>query len=150
MLQSQGGIHPAIELIMTIDASSSSGRSSVVVVSAAAMLCALPLASVIETLRCPPITAISGTPECVRGLAVIRGATVVVVDLRILLELSSSSFKQARLVTLRVGGRVVGLGVDSIIGVREFERSILSEVPPMLRQAYPEVLTAVGISIVNC
>jgi chemotaxis signal transduction protein len=76
---------------------------------------------------------------------VIRGATVVIVDLRTLLGLSSSSFKQARLVTLRVGGRVVGLGVDSIIGVREFERSILSEVPPMLRQAHPEVLTAVGM-----
>jgi purine-binding chemotaxis protein CheW len=128
-----------------IEANLSSSRLSIVLVRAGDLLCALPLASVIETLRCPPITAISGTPECVRGLAVIRGATVVVVDLRILLGLSSSSFKQARLVTLRVGGRVVGLGVDSIIGVREFERSILSEVPPMLRQAHPEVLTAVGM-----
>jgi chemotaxis signal transduction protein len=31
------------------------------------------------------------------------------------------------------------------VGVREFERSILSDVPPMLQQAHPDVLTAVGM-----
>jgi chemotaxis signal transduction protein len=73
LLKSQGGIHPAIELIMTTDASSSSARLPVVVVRAAAMLCALPLASVIETLRCPPLTAVSEAPACVAGVAMIRG-----------------------------------------------------------------------------
>ena len=52
----------------------------------------------------------------------IRGATVVVVDLGILLGSGSGEDKQARVVTLRVGSRIVGLAVDSIIGVREFER----------------------------
>ncbi len=75
----------------------------------------------------------------------IRGATVVVVDLGILLGPDSVEVKQTRVITLRVGARVIGLAVESIIGVREFERDVLSEVPPLLLQAHPEVLTAIGL-----
>lgn len=75
----------------------------------------------------------------------IRGATVVVVDLGILLGAGSAELKQARVVTLRVGARVVGLAVESIVGVRDFERSMLAEVPPLLLQAHPEVLTAIAL-----
>ena len=130
---------------MPIEASSSASRLSVVLVRAGDLLCALPLASVIETLRCPPIMPIAGTPAWVRGVAVIRGGTVGVVDLGILLGSGAGALEQARVVTVRVGSRVVGLAVDSIVGVREFERSVLSDVPPMLRQAHPEVLAAMGM-----
>ncbi len=75
----------------------------------------------------------------------IRGGTVGVVDLGILLGSGAGALEQARVVTVRVGSRVVGLAVDSIVGVREFERSVLSDVPPMLRQAHPEVLAAMGM-----
>jgi purine-binding chemotaxis protein CheW len=74
----------------------------------------------------------------------IRGATVAVVDLGVLLGAGSAAAKEARLVTLRVGLRIIGLAVDSVIGVREFDRDALAQVPPLLRQAHPEVLTAVG------
>jgi purine-binding chemotaxis protein CheW len=130
---------------MPIEASLSSSRLRVVLVRAGSLLCALPIASVIETLRSPPVTPISGMPAWVRGVAVIRGLTVAVVDLGILLGSGSGEPRQARVITLRVGTRVVGLAVDSIVGVREFERSALAEVPPMLQQAHPEVLTAVGM-----
>jgi purine-binding chemotaxis protein CheW len=113
-------------------------------VRAADMLCALPLASVIETLRCPPLTAVSGAPECVTGVAMIRGATVAVVDLGILLGTRSAAIKDARMVTLRVGPRIVGLAVDSVVGVRDFDRAALAEVPRLLAQAHPGVITAVG------
>ena len=116
-----------------------------VLVRSGDLFCALPLESVIETLRSPPITAIAGAPEWVQGVAVIRGATVVVVDLAILLGAALSELKQARVVTLRVGGRVVGLAVESIIGVREFDRTMLSEVPPLLLHAQPQGLTAIGL-----
>ena len=46
---------------------------------------------------------------------------------------------------MRVGDRVIGLAVESIIGVREFERTTLSEVPPLLLQAHPQVLTSIGL-----
>jgi purine-binding chemotaxis protein CheW len=127
------------------EASLSSTRLAVVLVRAGNLFCALPLASVIETLRSPPVTAIAGAPQGVQGVAVIRGATVVVVDLGILLGLDSAEISQARVITLRVGDRVVGLAVESIVGVREFDRTLLSEVPPLLLQAHPEVLNAIGL-----
>ena len=129
---------------VTAAASSSSERLSVVVVRAAEMLCALPLTNVIETLRCRPLLAVAGAPACVAGVAMIRGATVAVVDLGILLGSQASATQDARLITLRVGARIVGLAVHSVIGVRELDRAALGEVPPLLAQAQPEVLTAVG------
>jgi purine-binding chemotaxis protein CheW len=116
-----------------------------VLVRSGNLFCALPLASVIETMRSPPVTAIAGAPGWVQGVAVIRGATVVVIDLGILLGPGSAEGKQMRVVTLRVGARVVGLAVESIIGVREFEQTVLAEVPPLLLQAHPQVLTAIGL-----
>jgi purine-binding chemotaxis protein CheW len=126
-------------------ASLSSTHLAVVLVRSGNLFCALPLESVIETLRSPPVTAIAGAPGWVNGMAVIRGATVVVIDLGILLGAGSAELKQARVVTLRVGARVVGLAVESIVGVRDFERTMLAEVPPLLLQAHPEVLTAIGL-----
>jgi purine-binding chemotaxis protein CheW len=125
--------------------SSSTTRLAAVLVRSGNLFCALPLASVIETLRSPPITVIAGAPDWVQGVAVIRGATVVVVDLGIMLGAGPADLKQARVITLRVGARVVGLAVESIVGVREFDHTMLSEVPPMLLQARPEVLTAIGL-----
>jgi len=130
---------------MPTEISLSSTRLSVVLVRSGDLFCALPLASVIETLRSPPITAIAGAPQWVQGVAVIRGATVVVVDLGIMLGADASEAGQARIVTLRVGARVIALAVESITGVREFDRTMLSEVPPLLLQAHPEVLTAIGL-----
>jgi len=123
----------------------SASKMAVVLVRSGNLFCALPLASVIETLRSPPITAVAGAPLWVQGVAVIRGAMVVVVDLGILLGPGSAELKQARVVTLRVGARVIGLAVESIVGVREFERALLSELPPLLLQAHPQVLTAIGL-----
>jgi len=115
-----------------------------VVVRAGEMLCALPLAGVIETLRCPPLLVVSGTPECVAGIAIIRGATVAVVDLGRLLGAQAAAVTGGRLVTLRASSRVVGLAVQSVIGVREFDGATLADVPPLLRQAHPNVLIALG------
>jgi|SRR5271170_3280708 len=105
--------------MMPTETSLSSTRLAVVLVRSGNLFCALPLESVIETLRSPPITAIAGAPEWVQGVAVIRGATVVVVDLGIMLGASSAEVKQPRLVTLHVGARVIALAVESITGVRE-------------------------------
>jgi len=127
------------------EASLPATRLAVVLVRSGNLFCALPLASVIETLRSPPVTSIAGAPEWVQGVAVIRGAMVVVVDLGTMLGAGLADLSRARVITLRVGARVVGLAVESTVGVREFDQSMLSEVPPMLLQARPEVLTAIGL-----
>jgi chemotaxis signal transduction protein len=56
-----------------------------------------------------------------------------VVDLGRMLGAGPAAMKVARLVTLRVGRRTVGLAVEAVIGVRKFDRAALAEVPPMLQ-----------------
>lgn len=115
-----------------------------VVVRTADRLYVLPLASVIETSRCPVLSAVSGAPDNLAGVVMIRGATVAAVDLGVLLGRAAGVRPPARLVTLRVGLRTVELAVDSVIGVREFERADPAEVPPMLREAHSGALRAAG------
>src|ERR1700704_3300860 len=64
---------------IAIDADAS-GRTSWLLCRAGMHLCAMPLAHVIATMRVLPIEAVSGAPSYVRGLCVIRGAPVAVVD----------------------------------------------------------------------
>jgi purine-binding chemotaxis protein CheW len=93
-------------------------------------VCAVPLARVIETLRPLPLEPLSGAPGFVRGLSIIRGAPVPVVDAGILLGGSPS--RSTRFVTLRVGLRTVALAVDAVIGVRLLDAARTSELPPLL------------------
>ena len=109
-------------------------------------LCALPLAHVVETMRPLPIEPIAGGPRFVRGLAIVRGAPVPVVDLACLLNEGLSAREEARsseeggapaarFVVLRVAGRSVALVVDGVVGVRALSAEALRELPPLLREA---------------
>jgi purine-binding chemotaxis protein CheW len=113
---------------------------------AGAHLCALPLAHVVETMRPLPIEPIAGGPRFVRGLAIVRGAPVPVVDLACLLNEGLSAREEARsgeeggapaarFVVLRVAGRSVALVVDGVVGVRALSAEALRELPPLLREA---------------
>lgn len=109
------------------------------------LMCGVPISDVIEVMRCMPVVTISNLPPFVMGLSVIRGDRVPVVDLCELLGAEGEHSGRTRLVTLRVGSRVVALAVDSVIGIREFERSLLAKVPPLLTSAHPEALAAIGL-----
>lgn len=93
-------------------------------------LCALPLEHVSETMRPLPVEAIAGVPVPVRGVAIIRGAPVPVVDLACLLAGTESH--PNRFVTVNVGARRVALAVDAVVGVRTIPSEALSELPPLL------------------
>ena len=76
----------------------------------------------------------------------IRGATVVVVDLGVLLGSGSARRKQARgSLRCAVGARVIALAVESIVGVREFDRRTAFRGSSAAAEAHPEVLTAIGL-----
>jgi purine-binding chemotaxis protein CheW len=106
-------------------------------------LCALPLERVIETLRPLPIEPLSGAPPFVCGVSIIRGEPLPVVDAG--LVLGAGRARATRLVTLKLdGARGAALAVDAVIGVRAFERSALSELPPLLREAAAETVVALG------
>jgi purine-binding chemotaxis protein CheW len=105
-------------------------------------VCALPLASVIETMRPLPIEPLPGVPRPVAGVALIRGATVPVVDLGWVLSEKASS--PTRFVTMHVDGRQVALAVESVVGVRAIPDGALRELPPLLQDASSQAIAAIG------
>jgi purine-binding chemotaxis protein CheW len=126
---------------------------------AGAHLCALPVVHVVETMRPLPVktiagalAAMAGAPSWVRGLAVIRGVPVPVIDVASLLEEDSPSLGAhasrarpgARFVTLRVAGRPIALAVDCVVGVRTIARDALRDLPPLLHDAGAEVIASIG------
>lgn len=104
---------------------------------------ALALPDVVETMRPLTFEPVEGAPPGVRGLAMIRGVPVPVVDLATLLGAVDAQCAR-RFVCVRAGARRVALAVEEVVGIREFDASTLSQMPPLLHQANPEIIESVG------
>ena len=65
---------------------------------------------------------IAGAPPYVRGLCIIRGTPVPVVDAGLLI--SNQATQSGRLVTIRAGDRTIALQVEAVLGVRVFPRTL--------------------------
>ena len=96
-----------------------------------AVLYAVPLRSVVETMRPQPVVALEGLPAFLLGVATIRGAPVPVVDLACMTG-SSGQRLSKRFVTLDLNGRCVAIAVDDVLGVRQIQASMLGALPPLL------------------
>ena len=112
-------------------------------VRAGTLTCALPVSHVVETMRPLPIEPLANAPAFVRGLSIIRGAPVPVVDLGALLN-TPSSRPPPRFVTVRAGKRRVALAVDGILGLRDLASLSLDDMPPLLREASSETIELLG------
>jgi len=110
---------------------------------AGSIVCALGLDSVAETMRALPIETISGLPEFVSGLSIVRGAAVPVVDLAKLLGDRSES-KGDRFVLLRLGARPIALRVAEVMGVRTLAASSLTALPPLLGGTHADFVSAMS------
>lgn len=108
---------------------------------AGAGLCALPLDSIGEIMRVLPVEPVAA-PACVRGLSVIRGEPVPVVDLALLL--GETSRDPARLVTVKLGRRRVALAVEAVLGLRSLDPGQLGALPPLLQDRASGAIEAVG------
>ena len=106
-------------------------------------ICGVPISDVVEIMRPLPIEALSGALDAVRGLSVIRGEPVPVIDLGTLLGASSNRVS-TRFVAIRVGERRVALAVDAVLGIREFAPAVRTQMPPLLSDACTELVEAVG------
>ena len=91
-----------------------------------------------------PVTALAGAPFFVRGMALIRGTATPVVDAGALLG-SDIPPAPTRFVTLKTDARRVALAVEAIIGVRKLATAALHDLPPLLRSANAELVSAVGM-----
>ena len=111
---------------------SASTSTRVLLVRAGTRICALPVGFVVETLRLPPIRPVPGAAEGVRGISILRGTPVPVVDLAALLGDGEDS-QAARLVAVRTGNRQVGLLVRAVWRIAEIPD--MAALPPLLQPA---------------
>ena len=121
-----------------------SERKPALIVTVGRRAYAIGLQHVAETMRPLAIEAIAGMPEFVRGVSVIRGAPIPVVDLKVLLEDGESSAVYGRFVTVKVGERRVALAVDGVVGLRNLDPAQIGELPPLLRDIDADLVEAIG------
>lgn len=106
------------------------------------LLCALPVAQVGAVMRLLPTEPIAAAPPYLRGLTIIGGVPVPVVDLGLLIGSTPSAAR--RLVTIKAEGRTVALAAGDVIGVVAIATDSFGEFPPLLRGAATETIAAVG------
>ena len=124
--------------------SSDEGSVLALFVTLGSCACAIPIHHVSETMRPLPIESIAGMPEFVRGISLIRGAPVPVVDLQALLGDAAHDVSCQRFVTVKAGERTVALAVEGVLGVRGMDATALDELPSLLRESEPGVIDAIG------
>lgn len=101
--------------------------------------CVLPLADVIEVMRPLPVDAVAQPRPFVRGLSMIRGVAVPVVDLLALLEPGQTTRRFGRFVSLGLdgvegaSGRRFALGVEEVRGVIWLAEDRFVDLDPLLR-----------------
>lgn len=105
-------------------------------------LCALPMPQVIEIMRVLPIEPVAGAPAYVRGLSVVRGAPVPVVDLGRIVN--GAAVNATRLTTIRTAVGVVALALSEVIGIETMDGSALDGLPPLLRDTATETIAGIA------
>jgi purine-binding chemotaxis protein CheW len=95
--------------------------------------CAIPLTHVVEAMRPLPVTPVDDMPPFVRGVAVIRGAAVPVIDPGALLGVPAP--QPRRFVTLKAGGRLAAIVVDEVLGLDTFAADSIEARPTVLSQS---------------
>jgi purine-binding chemotaxis protein CheW len=98
----------------------------------------LPTAAITEVFRPLPVEPVGEAPAFVRGLAVVRGRAIPVLDLRLFLGVDAPQEAQ-RWVSVAVAGRAVALAVDEVLEVRSLDASALAQMPPLLAGGAPSV-----------
>lgn len=83
-----------------------------------------------------------GAPRIVRGLAVVRDVPSPVIEAARLL--GSGEGPGRRWISLRAGGRQAILAVDEVLGVRPLPSDDCLPLPPLLREAAPDVVAGLG------
>jgi purine-binding chemotaxis protein CheW len=115
------------------DSAAESGADLWLLCTAGSHRFALPIANVIETMRVLPVETVAGAPSFVRGLSVIHGAAVPVLDTARLFGAEAARYE--RLVTVRTGERTVAFAASAVLAVQSIDGSQPDELPPLLQDA---------------
>jgi purine-binding chemotaxis protein CheW len=122
--------------------SSITGGRSLLACRVGSYVCGIPLEHVTETMRPLPVKAIASVPVFVRGISVIHGETVPVLDVGLLIGAEPGT--PTRFVTIDVAGRVVALSVDGVMGIQEVGGDVLREIPSLLNGASGDAIAALS------
>jgi purine-binding chemotaxis protein CheW len=119
-----------------------SGRRSWLICRAGRLLCALPIEHVLEIMRVLPVNPLAGAPDYVRGLCIVRGSPVPVVDAG--LVIGNEATEPTRLVAIKAAHRIIALAVAEVVGITTTANDAADELPPLIRDAASETITAIG------
>jgi len=98
-----------------------------------------------EVMRPLAVQPLAGAPTAVRGMAVVRGESVPVVDLGALLHGALARTKtHSRWVRLDFGTRRIVLAVDAVLDVRTLSAEALHDAPPLLGEIGDALALRVG------
>ena len=146
MLASPGEVVAYSRLLRSEGPSFLAVRTAALVVTAGSFICAIPVEHVVEAMRPLPTELLAGSPRFIRGVSVIRGVPVPVVDLSVLLTNADAGDACERLVLLRVGDRFVALAVGRVVGLRHLDHSQQRELPPLLTAVGADIVESIGAS----
>jgi purine-binding chemotaxis protein CheW len=107
------------------------------------LVCALPIASVVETMRPLPVQRLEQAPEMVLGLAMVRGIPTPVIDAGRLMGAGPLA-QLGRFVSVAVGARRIALAVTSVWGIRAVSAQSLRAMPAVLTRADTQAVAAIG------
>lgn len=109
---------------------------------------ALPIASVREVARVPPITEVPRAPRAVRGIVALHGRIVTVVDLRRRLALPDPEpGPEARLLLVPSGEEDVALLVDAVTRIHRVGRAAVEPVEALPGVARPHVVGVARVEL---
>ena len=105
----------------------------------------LPIGMVKEIVRLPEITPVPDTPEFVEGVINLRGKIVPVIDMRKRLGAASIDYGRAsRVLILELGGKIVGLIVDSASEILKISEEAVEPPPELVSSIGGDYITGVG------
>jgi purine-binding chemotaxis protein CheW len=106
---------------------------------------AIPIERIVETMRPLPTAALANAPAFVRGLAIVRGVALPVIDgPHVIAGRPAELGDHARFVTLQLGEQHAALLVDEVVGVRRLAEDRFAALPPLAGTAPAEMMRAVG------
>jgi purine-binding chemotaxis protein CheW len=105
----------------------------------------VPISLVHEIVRVPEITSVPDSPDFVQGVINLRGKIVSVVDLRRRFgEKDIKSTKKNRILVTEVGGKLVGLIVDSASEVLKIPEDDIELPPNVFEEGEHNYVNGVG------
>jgi len=79
-----------------------------------------------------PVTRIANSPDFIKGVVNLRGTIVPIVDMRIKFNLGTPTYDQFTVVIiLNIGGRIMGMVVDSVSDVTTLSQEQVRPAPEM-------------------